>query len=108
MAGAGAPRRGQASKRLVQLDRIARHADVGIKHLSIGQVSRSEIQGYGNGKVDQFWRVPIYYDTNDGGEGSGVEEKLKLDGTEDIRALEDKLIADMQHKRDMCARGVTG
>jgi hypothetical protein len=80
------------AEQLIALDRIARQLDVGVNQLSIGIVSKAYREGDGRGPLKQVWSVPIHYRPNDGTRGNGMTAKLRLDGTEDYRAIEEEMI----------------
>lgn len=88
------------AEQLIALDRIARHLDVGLSQLTIGIVSKAYREGDGRGPLKQVWSVPIHYRPNDGSRGNGLMPKLKLDGTEDYRAIEDQFIKMVELDRE--------
>lgn len=94
------------AKSLISLDRIARNVDAGENQLSIGLVRKAYKQGDGRGPLKQWWTVPIYFRAN-GPESRdcGVSPVLKLDGTDDIRAVENELIEQIKFQRQMIQEG---
>lgn len=87
------------AEQFIALDRIARQLDVGANQLSIGIVGKAYREGDGRGPMKQVWSVPIHYRPNDGTRGNGITAKLKLDGTENYRAIEDEMIRMIEFDR---------
>lgn len=88
------------AEQFIALDRIARQLDIGMNQLSIGIVSKAYREGDGRGQLKQIWSVPIHYRPNDGSRGNGLTAKLKLDGTDNTREVEDQMIKMIQLDRE--------
>jgi hypothetical protein len=88
------------AEQLIAFDRIARQLDIGVNQLSIGIVGKAYREGDGRGPLKQIWSVPIYYRPNDGGRGNGMTAKLRLDGTDNTREVEDEFIKMIQLDRE--------
>jgi len=90
----------QRAEQLIALDRIARQVDAGVNHFSIGPMIKAYRESDGRGPFKQVWKVPISYHPNDGTGSVGTTPEMRLDGSDDIRAIEDDMVKAIRLHRE--------